>query len=89
MELNGKGVEAYWNGYVGDWHITFDETFVLYKNKTCNYTIRTGSYPQIIHESSKDVLGRRIICREFTDANGHSYNNWIPGYDWRGCDCDG
>lgn len=73
-----KGVDAYWKSYVGDWEIIFNETFVLYKDKTYNYTIITGSYPQIIHESSKDVFGGRITCSEFTDANGHRYNNCIP-----------
>lgn len=70
---------ATWNGYKGDWHnISFNETFMMYKTKPYNYTIKTGSYPQILHESSKDVLGGRITCTEFTDANGRSYNNWIP-----------
>ncbi|HID20700.1 MAG TPA: hypothetical protein EYP28_07205, partial [Methanophagales archaeon] len=46
----GLDVTARWGGYEGDWqNITFNETFVLYKNKTYYYTIRTGSYPQEIH----------------------------------------
>jgi parallel beta-helix repeat protein len=77
--LNWKGGDAYGNGYVGDGHsITLNETFVLYKNKTYHYTIITGSYPHIIHESSKDVFGGRITCSDFTDMNGHLHNNWIP-----------
>ncbi|RJS71623.1 hypothetical protein CW714_05525 [Methanophagales archaeon] len=41
---------ATWNGYVGDWHnISFDKIFMLAANETYNYTIRTGSYPQIHH----------------------------------------
>jgi len=42
--------ETHWNGYAGDWHnIAFDKTVVLLANKTYDYTIRTGSYPQIHH----------------------------------------
>ncbi len=48
-------------------------------NKTYNYTIRTGPYPQIIHEQNYTTLdGSYIHCTEFTDANGKKYNNWIP-----------
>jgi hypothetical protein len=73
------GVEAYWKGYQEDGHnIIFDPPFTLEAGTTYYYTIVTGSYPQIIHESSKEVTGGRITCTEFTDANGHSYNNWIP-----------
>jgi len=36
---------------------------------------RTGSYPQIIHESGNDILGGEIACREFMNANGHLYIN--------------
>ncbi|HIH96804.1 MAG TPA: hypothetical protein HA348_04915, partial [Thermoplasmata archaeon] len=41
-------VTATWNCYKGDWHnISFDEPFTLLKDETYNYTIITGSYPQI------------------------------------------
>ena len=44
----GWNVTAAWESYVEDWHnITFNETFTLYENETYNYTIKTGSYPQI------------------------------------------
>ena len=77
--LSWAGAEAHWNGYVGDWHnITFNETFVLYENKTYNYTIRTGSYPQIIHESPFNATGGTITCDKFIDANGRIYYDWIP-----------
>jgi len=47
---NGLDVNATWEGYSGDWHnITFEEPFTLKANVTYNYTIRTGSYPQIHH----------------------------------------
>ena len=77
----GLDVTARWDGYKGDWHnITFNETFVLYKNKTYNYTIRTGSYPQVIHAKSKDAIAGAgaINCTQFVDANGKVYNDWIP-----------
>jgi len=68
-----------WNGYVGDWHnITITPSVTLLKGYEYRYVIETGSYPQIIHAESKDVTGGRITCSEFTDANGRTYNNWIP-----------
>ena len=70
---------ATWNGYVDDWHnISFNEPFTLVKDEIYNYTIRTGSYPQIIHARSKPVTGGLINCTTFTDANGKIYDNWIP-----------
>jgi len=74
-------VNATWNGYNGDWHdITFNKTFVLCENETYNYTIRTGSYPQIHHTDELDVASGTgtITCDKFIDANGKSYTNWIP-----------
>jgi len=74
-----------WNGYVDDWHnitlhnLTDDSSYVtLFKEHTYNYTIITGSYPQIIHEPSKEVTGGTITCTLFTDANGKTYTDWIP-----------
>ncbi|MEA3421897.1 MAG: hypothetical protein U9Q97_09520 [Acidobacteriota bacterium] len=70
---------ATWEGYVGDWHnITFDKTVVLLANKTYYYIIRTGSYPQIIHESPFNATGGTITCDKFIDANGGIYYDWIP-----------
>ena len=70
---------ATWEGYVDDWHnISFDKTVVLLANKTYNYSIRTGSYPQIIHESPFNATGGTITCNKFTDANGGIYYDWIP-----------
>jgi len=45
---------------------------------TYNYTIRTGSYPQIIHEPSFNATGGKITCTDFEDANGKTYTDWIP-----------
>ena len=70
---------ATWNGYTGDYHnITFDESFILRAGETYNYTIITGSYPQIIHATSQAVTGGTITCTEFTDVNGVTYNDYIP-----------
>lgn len=74
-----KIAEAQWNGYTSDWHnITFDGSFTLYAGTTYNYTIKTGSYPQIIHETLFNAPGGTITCTEFVDANGKQYGNWIP-----------
>ena len=70
---------ATWEGYAGDWHnITFDKTVVLLAGEAYNYTLRTGSYPQIIHESPFNATGGEITCTKFTDANGKVYYDWIP-----------
>jgi hypothetical protein len=68
-----------WNGYQSDWHnITINPSVILQVGHTYNYTIVTGSYPQIIHEQSKNVTGGIITCTEFVDANGKIYTDWIP-----------
>lgn len=72
-------VTATWKGYAGDWHnITFDVPFVLEQGKIYNYTIRTGSYPQIHHNTTLTVPDGEITCAEFIDANGKKYDDWIP-----------
>ena len=80
---NGEDANATWSGYVDDWHnLTFNRTFTLEPGIEYNYTIRTGSYPQIIHihalEYEYNATGGKIRCSEFTDANGKKYENWIP-----------
>jgi parallel beta-helix repeat protein len=71
--------EAHWNGYTGDWHnLSFNKTFTLYAHETYNYTIVTGSYPQIIHESSWNATSGVITCTEFVDVNGQKHGDWIP-----------
>ena len=82
-----EGVEAHWEGYKGDWHnIYFNESFMLVKDKTYNYTIRTGSYPQIIHRKEFNATGGKITGLEFVDANGKVYYNWIPAIRFEGGD---
>ena len=71
---------ATWGGYVGDWHnISFDKPVVLSAGNTYNYTIRTGSYPQIHHNTSLLTTNGWINCTEFVDANGKVYEDRIPG----------
>jgi hypothetical protein len=72
-------VNATWDGYVGDWHnVTFHEPFILRENETYNYTLVTGSYPQIIHESPFNATEGVITCTKCTDVNGVIHDNWIP-----------
>ena len=72
-------VTATWVGYNGDWHnLSFNNTCMLYANATYNYTIHTGSYPQIIHEQSWNATGGVITCEEFVDTNGKRHDGWIP-----------
>jgi hypothetical protein len=73
--------EAAWSGYTGDWYnISFSEPFVLYAGEPYSYIIETGSYPQIIHKQNHTALYNRgvISCDKFVDANGRTYNDWIP-----------
>jgi len=68
-----------WSGYHGDYHnITITPSVTLQAGHTYNYTIVTGSYPQIIHAKSKVVTGGTITCTSFMDANGKTYTDWIP-----------
>lgn len=76
-----------WNGYQGsgDYHyIEFEEPFVLQQGVTYNYTIRTGSYPQIHHAKSITNGNGTITCTEFVDANGKRYDDWIPAIHLEG-----
>lgn len=81
---NESGIVAtgQWESYTRDRHnISFYPSFIMLANYTYNYTIRTGSYPQIHHTSELKVkggMGMIINCTSFVDTNGRSYNNWIP-----------
>jgi hypothetical protein len=88
IELYEKGTliaNGTWNGYKGDWHkislnsVAGTSYVTLLKNQVYYYTIRTGSYPRIIHETSFNATGGTITCTDFTDANGKRYfMGWIP-----------
>jgi len=72
-------VNKTWNGYIGNYHnIIFDPPITLQAKITYNYEIRTGSYPQVIHEQSLPMPNGTINCTQFTDVNGRTYDNWIP-----------
>jgi hypothetical protein len=85
-----KITEGHWVGYSGDGHnITFP-AFSMIANHTYYYSIRTGSYPQIHHANeweAKEGMGI-INCTSFVDANGRSYDNWIPAIRLVGCTSD-
>jgi nitrous oxidase accessory protein len=75
----GWNVTAQWNGYTGYWHnLSFNNSFTLYAHETYNYTIQTGSYPQIIHATSYNATAGKITCEEFVDVNGKRHEDWIP-----------
>jgi len=68
-----------WTGYQSDWHnITITPSVILQAGHTYNYTIVTGSYPQVLHAASKEVTGGTITCTSFVDTNGKTYSDWIP-----------
>jgi len=78
-ETGERKIEVRWNGYQGDYHnITVSPPVELLKNRVYNYTIITGSYPQIIHRPSYENDYGIITCTKFTDINGREYNDWIP-----------
>jgi len=70
---------ATWEGYGSDWNnIAFDKPVVLLANETYNYTIRTGSYPQIHHNKIFTLPDGEFTCLRFTDTNGKVYYDMIP-----------
>jgi len=78
-ETGERKIEVRWNGYQDDYHnITVSPPVELLKNRVYNYTIITGSYPQIIHRPSYENDYGIITCIKFTDINGREYNDWIP-----------
>ncbi|MCW7079406.1 MAG: hypothetical protein OCU22_09825, partial [Canidatus Methanoxibalbensis ujae] len=83
VRIWGNGVDAHatWNGYGGEWNILhFNRTFTLEAGKEYNFTIKTGSYPQIFHEEVLETLDGSIVrCEEFVDANG-IIHKWIPAF---------
>jgi len=74
-----KCVNASWSGYSGDWR-NISLNFTLIAGETYNITIKTGSYPQILHKQSAEVEGGKIICVKYEDVNGRNHNDWIPAF---------
>ncbi|MEA3503301.1 MAG: hypothetical protein U9R47_11030, partial [Actinomycetota bacterium] len=59
-------VTAKWDGYTEDWHnISLKESFTLVAGETYNYTIRTGSYPQIRHTDALLTTNGWLNCSQF------------------------
>ncbi len=76
---SGWNVSARWEGYGGDWHnISFDERFTLQAGVEYNYTIVTGSYPQIHHKKELVMDNGIITCTQFIDINRKEHKDWIP-----------
>jgi hypothetical protein len=72
-------VTASWQGYKDDWrNISFDSNFTLDAGETYNYTLKTGSYPQIHHTANLSTSTGVITCSEFVDTNGKRYDRGIP-----------
>ena len=78
---NGVNASATWNGYqsTSDYHlIEFAAPVTLEEGVTYDYTIRTGSYPQIHHSNAVQTATGWLNCTEFADVNGRIYYDWIP-----------
>jgi parallel beta-helix repeat protein len=86
IEIYENGVllaSGTWNGYRGDWrnitvhNVTGVPYVTLLTDHKYNYTIRTGSYPQIIHFDLLPTTGGVITCTDFTNTDGEIDNDWI------------
>jgi uncharacterized protein YxeA/uncharacterized protein YaiE (UPF0345 family) len=82
VRIHGESLDvtATWGSYQsGDYHyITFDDSFTLKVNVTYNYTIITGSYPQIHHTANLSTPTGFMTCSEFVDGNGKRYKEGVP-----------
>jgi hypothetical protein len=78
--VSGTVAEETWNGYQeAEWsYINFSVPFKLTANEQYNFSILTGSYPQVIHSPTLSNANGTMNCMEFVDANGNGYSDWIP-----------
>ena len=76
--IDGFWSEIYISIHDKDWHNITLSNFTLESGEVYNYTIRTGSYPQIHHTDALPTANGWINCTEFVDANGKIYYDWIP-----------
>ncbi len=78
--VSGTVAEGSWAGYQeAEWsYIHFSEPFKLVSDEKYNFSIRTGSYPQVIHSPTLSTANGTMTCTEFVDANGNSYSEWLP-----------
>ena len=78
-------ITASWDKSESDWYvIEFPHSFSLIANHTYHYSIRTGSYPLIIHRRTFTNLYGTINCTSFRDVNGNVYDDWIPAIKLEG-----
>ncbi|KAF5430024.1 hypothetical protein C5S39_08225, partial [Candidatus Methanophagaceae archaeon] len=86
IEIYENGVliaSGTWNGYRGDWrnitvhNVTGVPYVTLLTDHKYNYTVRTGSYPQIIHFDLLPTTGGVITCTDFTNTDGKIDNDCI------------
>ncbi len=72
--------EGSWAGYQeAEWsYINFSVPFTLVADEQYNFSILTGSYPQVIHRPTLTNENGTMTCTEFVDANGKSYDDWLP-----------
>jgi len=77
-ETGKTEIDVNWSGYQGDYHNITVPSVELLEDHVYNYTIITGSYPQIIHNQTCGNGFGTMTCTKFVDANGKSYDNWIP-----------
>lgn len=71
--------EGHWRGYCEEGNnLSLSTEITLLKDHEYNYTIVTGSYPQIHHTARLEIAAGVITCSEFIDINGVRYNDWIP-----------
>ena len=77
-ETEKTEIDVNWSGYQGDYHNITVPDVMLLENHVYNYTIITGSYPQIIHNETRANEFGTMTCSKFVDANGKEYNDWIP-----------
>ncbi len=78
--MSGTVAEETWAGYQEEeWsYINFSVPFTLVADEQYSFSIRTGSYPQVIHSPTLSTANGTMTCTEFVDANGRTYNNWMP-----------
>ena len=72
--------EETWAGYQeAEWsYIHFSVPFKLVADEQYSFSIRTGSYPQVIHRPTLSTANGAMNCTEFVDANGKRYDDWLP-----------
>jgi hypothetical protein len=78
--VSGTVAEETWLGYQeAEWsYIHFSVPFTLVADEQYSFSIRTGSYPQVILKPTLSTANGTMNCTEFVDANGKRYDDWLP-----------